>query len=327
MNRTDRLYALVEELRAVAPRPRSARRLAQHFEVSTRTIERDLAALQQAGVPIWATPGPGGGYVLDPVRTLPPLNFTPSEAAAMALALAASGPIPFGDAARAALRKVTAAMSTADRAGAHALLERIRLLQGEGLAATPALRVVERALVGQRAVRVNYQDKQGRMTQGRLVEPLGLVVGAQHTYLHGWCRLRNGPRAFRLDRIRHVTLTAEPVRNHQGVELDCELPPAAATPKSRSTTDQQESEATLHPGGLSRTHRLQWPTRAPAVGRVLAHCPRGMPRRGRVLLAGTLGGLAGSASRASIRWAVIPGCSTAHPATPARRSVGHPGRP
>ena len=61
MNRTDRLYALAEELRAVAPRPRSARRLAQHFEVSTRTIERDLAALQQAGVPIWATSGPGGG--------------------------------------------------------------------------------------------------------------------------------------------------------------------------------------------------------------------------------------------------------------------------
>ena len=227
MNRTDRLYALVEELRAVAPRPRSARRLADRFEVSTRTIERDLAALQQAGVPIWATPGPGGGYALDPARTLPPLNFSPSEAAAIALALAASGPIPFGDAARSALRKVTSAMSTTDRAGAHALLERIRLLQREGLAASPALRVVERALVGQRALRLDYQDKHGGVTQGRLVEPLGLVVGTQHTYLHGWCRLRNGPRAFRLDRIGHVTVTAEPVGNHQDAELDCELPPGS----------------------------------------------------------------------------------------------------
>jgi predicted DNA-binding transcriptional regulator YafY len=227
MNRTDRLYALVEELRAVAPRSRSARQLAEHFEVSTRTIERDLGALQQAGVPIWATPGPGGGYTLDPTRTLPPLNFSPSEAAAIALALAASGPIPFGDAARSALRKVTAAMSATDRAGAHALLGRIRLLQGEGLAATPALRVVERALVGQRVVRLDYQDKQGRVTQGRLVEPLGFVVGNQHTYLHGWCQLRNGPRAFRLDRIRHVTVTAEPARNHQGAELDCDLPPGS----------------------------------------------------------------------------------------------------
>jgi predicted DNA-binding transcriptional regulator YafY len=227
MNRTDRLYALVEELRAVAPRPRSARRLAQHFEVSIRTIERDLAALQQAGVPIWATPGPGGGYALDPAWTLPPLNVSSSEAAAIALALAASGPIPFGDAARSALRKVTAAMSTTDRAGARALLERIRLLQGEGLAVSPALRVVERALLAQRVVRLDYQDKHGGVTQGRMVEPLGFVLGAQHTYLHGWCRLRNGPRAFRLDRIRHVAVTAEPVRDRQGAELDCDLPPGS----------------------------------------------------------------------------------------------------
>lgn len=48
MNRTDRLYALVEELRAVAPRPGSSRWLAGRFEVSVRTVERDLGALQQA---------------------------------------------------------------------------------------------------------------------------------------------------------------------------------------------------------------------------------------------------------------------------------------
>jgi predicted DNA-binding transcriptional regulator YafY len=59
VNRTDRLYALVDELRAVAPRARTARQMAARFEVSVRTIERDLGALQQAGVPIYATPGPG----------------------------------------------------------------------------------------------------------------------------------------------------------------------------------------------------------------------------------------------------------------------------
>jgi hypothetical protein len=47
VNRTDRLYALVEELRAAAPQWRSASSLADHFEVSKRTIERDLSALQQ----------------------------------------------------------------------------------------------------------------------------------------------------------------------------------------------------------------------------------------------------------------------------------------
>jgi predicted DNA-binding transcriptional regulator YafY len=87
--------------------------------------------------------------------------------------------------------------------------------------------VVERALVGQRVLRLDYQDKHGGVTQGRRVEPLGLVVGAQHIYLHGWCRLRNGPRAFRLDRIRHVTLTAQPFANHQDAEFDCDLPPGS----------------------------------------------------------------------------------------------------
>jgi hypothetical protein len=105
MNRTDRLYALVEELRASAPRARSAQRLAERFEVGVRTIQRDLLALQEAGVPIWATPGPGGGYSIDPGHTLPPLNFTPTEAAAIALAMARSGPMPFGGAARTALHK------------------------------------------------------------------------------------------------------------------------------------------------------------------------------------------------------------------------------
>ena len=62
MNRTDRLYALVEEMRAVAPRPRSARWLAGRFEVSVRTVERDISALQQSGVPIYAESGRTGGY-------------------------------------------------------------------------------------------------------------------------------------------------------------------------------------------------------------------------------------------------------------------------
>jgi predicted DNA-binding transcriptional regulator YafY len=70
MNRTDRLYALVEELRAVAPRPRSARQLAERYEVSTRTIERDILALQESGVPIYAETGRRGGYAIDNAKAL-----------------------------------------------------------------------------------------------------------------------------------------------------------------------------------------------------------------------------------------------------------------
>src|SRR5256885_16781707 len=80
MNRTDRLYALVEELRAASPRPRSARWLACRFEVCTRTVERDIGALQQSGVPIYAEPGRTGGDTLDKARTPPPGHATPPGA-------------------------------------------------------------------------------------------------------------------------------------------------------------------------------------------------------------------------------------------------------
>ncbi|HEV7896290.1 MAG TPA: HTH domain-containing protein [Planosporangium sp.] len=126
MNRTDRLYALVEEPRAVAPRPRSARWLAERFEVSVRTVERDLGALQESGVPIYAEPGRCGGYALDKSRTLPPVNVTPSEAAAIAVALHRLDGGPFADAARSALHKLLAVMPPADVAHAAGGQGRVR---------------------------------------------------------------------------------------------------------------------------------------------------------------------------------------------------------
>ncbi|MEV0128056.1 WYL domain-containing protein [Dactylosporangium sp. NPDC050688] len=130
MNRTDRLYALVEELRAVAPRPRSARWLATRFEVSTRTVERDISALQQSGVPIWVSLGRTGGYALDRSRTLPPLNMTPAEAVAVAVALHRLADTPFHAAARTALHKLLAVMPAADVTRAEDLAARIHLVQG-----------------------------------------------------------------------------------------------------------------------------------------------------------------------------------------------------
>src|SRR4029450_4799858 len=200
MNRTDRLYALVEELRASAPRARSAQRLAERFEVTVRTVQRDILALQEAGVPIWATPGPGGGYRIDPGHTLPPLNFTPAEAAAIALAMARPGPIPFAGAARTALHKVIAAMSASGRSGAADLLARIHLLHAkQELAATSGVRAVEQALVERRVLCLDYRDKHGQPTIARRVEALGFVGGERDWYLVGWCRLRDAIRVVRLD--------------------------------------------------------------------------------------------------------------------------------
>ena len=131
MSRTDRLYALVEELRAVSPRYRTASWLADRFEVSVRTVERDLSALQAAGVPIYASPGRRGGYAIDATHTLPPVNLTAAEATTIAVALSNPGSTPFTSAGRSALLKIMAVMGSDDAAAARALAERVRLYEPE----------------------------------------------------------------------------------------------------------------------------------------------------------------------------------------------------
>ncbi|WP_144681529.1 YafY family protein [Cellulosimicrobium sp. TH-20] len=126
MNRTERLYALAEGLRRAGRTGTTGPRLAAALEVSERTIKRDVAALQQAGLTIWAQAGPGGGYVLDPSASLPPVNFTPGQAVAVAVALATLPPgSPFAVDALAARGKVWDALGAGDRARAEALAARV----------------------------------------------------------------------------------------------------------------------------------------------------------------------------------------------------------
>jgi predicted DNA-binding transcriptional regulator YafY len=209
MNRTDRLYAIVEELRARAPRTLRAQQIAERFEVSVRTVERDILSLQEAGVPIWAQRGPRGGYALDPRRTLPPLNLTAEEAAALATALAAVGPMPFADAARSARLKLAAVMTSADAAGAGVLADRIRVAPRE-IAPLPIMRAIEEAVSHRVVIELNYEDRTGAMTQ-RAVEAHGLFSSQSGWYLIGWCRMRDGGRVFRLDRIKNAEATDEPI--------------------------------------------------------------------------------------------------------------------
>jgi len=209
VNRTDRLYALVEELRAVAPNVRNATWLAERFEVSVRTIERDLGALQQVGVPIYAHAGRRGGYAIDETTTLPAVNFTPEEATAVALALDRQSGGPFAGAARVALLKILGAMSSADAATTEGLADRVRLFESTAPKPDAVPGVIERGIVEHRVVRLTCQDDEGRETR-RDVEPVAFVGSDIHWYLTGWCRLRDGPRLFRMDRVRAAALTAEP---------------------------------------------------------------------------------------------------------------------
>lgn len=230
MNRTERLYALVEELRSRAPRKMRAVELAEIFEVSTRTIERDLLALQEAGVPIWTQPGPGGGYGLDVDMTLPPLNFTPAEATAIATALAATKSMPFAEAGRSALMKLASAMASGSKDAASDLISHIRIVPGsDDPPGRPVFDVIQRALTDNVAVELGYRDAQARETT-RVVEPAGLFATPNGWFVAGWCRLRGAPRSFRLDRIVRATSTGEPVNPRSLDEMLLELPYEFAEP-------------------------------------------------------------------------------------------------
>jgi predicted DNA-binding transcriptional regulator YafY len=207
MNRIDRLYALVEELRAAGPRGRTAPQLAARFEVSVRTIERDLSALGQAGVPLATKHGRTGGYTVDRSMSLPPLNFTPREAAAVAVALSRSEHVLFARDARSALQKIVAAMPERALQEARATAEKVRLLVQPVPDPDAAIaETIWRAVRDNRTLHIRYIDVGGLETE-REIDPQHVVVGPNGSYLTAWCHLRGDDRVFRMDRITRAEPT------------------------------------------------------------------------------------------------------------------------
>ena len=90
--RVERQHRLIEELRRRRGRPATAEDLAAARGVDVRTVERDIARLRDAGVPITARRGPGGGFRLDVPPTVPPVPLTPGEIAALIASVASVGP-------------------------------------------------------------------------------------------------------------------------------------------------------------------------------------------------------------------------------------------
>ena len=209
MNRADRLYALREELRRAGSVGRTAERLAEVFGVSTRTIKRDISTLQHGGFPVWARPGPGGGYVVDKAATLPPVNFTAAEVAGLAAAVAAHRGQPFDGYARAALVKALSVMDTPARERATVTKHRVWIDHTEQPSDARTRHTVERALHEQRVLVVDYRDRHDRQT-ARRIDPVAIARTAGQWYLIGNCRTREAIRWFRLDRITSARLTTEP---------------------------------------------------------------------------------------------------------------------
>jgi len=213
MKRAERQYALVDVLRA-ARRPWSATRLARNFEVSRRTIERDIAALQLAGVPIYADLGASGGYSILRDYSLPPLNLSAGESLAVLAGLGLLESSPYQAAAMRASAKVQAVMREEHREPVREALGMIRVID-----ATPptdtntvSLGLLSDVIAARRVVRITYlgEDAGGgpdlSTSTVRDVETMGLLRAGDSWLLAGWCRLRDAIRGFRIERITDLKI-------------------------------------------------------------------------------------------------------------------------
>lgn len=207
MNRTERLNALVEELHAVAPAPRTTRWLADRFAVSQRTIERDASALAAAGAPVYPVPGKHRGYAVDPTRELPPVSLTTDEAVAVAVGLARLAGTALAAPADMVLAKLRARYPALPDAAAVAVTSAASAGPGAG-GFQPVPAVIQDALRAERVLHIDYADRHGRISH-RTVEPIGVVGTPQHWLLLAWCRMRHGLRSFRVDRIHAARVGTE----------------------------------------------------------------------------------------------------------------------
>ena len=208
MRRKTRLFAVAEALRARRTGV-TAQQLADRFGVTLRTMYRDLEALQDAGMPLRADRGRGGGYALDKSYQLPPVNFTAREAAilvALARLAVEQRLIPFPGAVEQAADKVRSALSTSAQ---RELLTLVGELQFVGVPALPIPATVRAALetawFGSRPLRIVYEKKAWELTPRR-VRIKSLVFDRQITLLNCIDLDTGLDRQFRLDKIKQATV-------------------------------------------------------------------------------------------------------------------------
>lgn len=226
VKRAERLHALTEMLRRSGTRGVSAERLAREFEVSVRTIKRDLDALENSGAPLWSRPGPGGGYGLVPRASLPPISLSPAQAVALMAAVSAAPDAPYSDLAAAGVKKILDVLDPRTRQRADDLAQRIWVNTPPNT--SRAIRsALEVAMAEQRVVRIRYSAGNGATTT-RDVEPVLFASTNGRWYLIGWCRLRDAMRWFTVSRIEQATVTKTACSGHTVQEVG--EPPVNARP-------------------------------------------------------------------------------------------------
>lgn len=211
MASASRLLRLLELLQAepLATGPE----LAEELGVDRRTVRRDVAALQEIGIPVEGERGVGGGYRLRPGFRLPPLMLTDDEAAATTLGLVAARALGLGGAehAEAALAKIRRVLPDRVRARTAALEGALAFASPGGAGppppAVPTALALAEAIGRRRRVRVSYRSFDGAASE-RDLSPYGLVVHLGAWYVAAHDHAREALRTFRVDRIGAVEVGA-----------------------------------------------------------------------------------------------------------------------
>lgn len=218
MRRAERLFRLVNEMRSRGIC--RAEDLAAYFEISVRTVYRDIAHLQGSGLPIEGEAGVG--YLLRPGFDLPAMTFTFEQLDALAMGLSfveVAGDTSLSDAAKEVRAKIQASLPEPDKRG----LEKAPLFASrrDGRAA-PILKVIRRAIRESNILSLEYRDADETLT-ARRVRPLAIWAFTEGWLFAGWCELRQDFRAFRLDRIAEIEETGDKFPDNSNQNLQAYL--------------------------------------------------------------------------------------------------------
>jgi predicted DNA-binding transcriptional regulator YafY len=223
MNRIDRLMAILVYMQS--KKLVRATEIAERFEMSLRTVYRDVRALEEAGVPVCGEAGKG--YSIQQGYHLPPVMFTRDEAVAMITAGKMTEKLTdtsLNTHYNVAMEKVRAVIRSMDKDFLEEIENHILVLQPPSIAQydfpNNYLTTIQRALVHKKVLKIEYYSPYNNEVTSRTVEPIGICFYSSRWHLIGYCRLRNEYRDFRIDRLKSLIMTDESYDNKHPSVID-----------------------------------------------------------------------------------------------------------
>ncbi len=210
MNRIDRISAILIHLQS--RNVVKAQDIADRFEISLRTVYRDIRTLEHAGIPLIGEAGMG--YSIANGYRLPPVMFSPEEALAFLTAEKLVAQLTDGPNAinySAAMYKIKAVLDQDKKDLLQNIGDHIEVFKRPGDSGIqPDLNLLQPVLksINQRKVlEIKYHARYNQQKTERVVEPLGVFYSDNSWHLIAFCRMRNDYRDFRFDRIFSMEIT------------------------------------------------------------------------------------------------------------------------